>query len=83
MPFGVFKFLGVKIELYPNLGEEVLRGQKRKIALFFSQSIEHQKSYNISKNQSPESIRRRIMGFPPPFDLKKVLLSFLQIKQGS
>ena len=41
----------------------MLRGQKRKNWLL----------YNISKNQSLKSIKRRDMEFPALFDLKKVL----------
>ena len=46
---------------------------KRKNCLFFGQSIENLKLYDISKNQPPRSIRVGDMGFPPPFDLKKVM----------
>ena len=64
---------GVKIQLCSNLGEGMLRGQKRKICPFLSQSTENQKLYNISKNQPIKSVRKEDMGFLLLFDLKKVL----------
>ena len=46
---------GVKIQLFPSLGEGVpLRDQKQKICPFLSQLIENQKLYKISKNQPPK-----------------------------
>ena len=68
-----WEWAGVKIHLCPNLGEGVLKDQKRKICPFFSQLIENQKLYNTSENQPPKSIMRGDMGFHPHFDLKKVL----------
>ena len=71
---------GVKIQSSSNLQEGVLRGQKCKNCSFFSQSIENQKLYNISKTQPPKSIRRGDMGFSL-LDLKKVLfLPYLSSK---
>ena len=78
-----WEWTGVKIQLYSNLEEGVLKDQKPKICFFLSQSTENQKLYNISKNQPPKSIRRRDMGFPPIFDRKKVLLlPYLPSKLG-
>ena len=48
----------IKIPLRPNLGEMVLRDQKRKNSFFLSQSIENSKLYNISKNQLLKLIRK-------------------------
>ena len=53
----------VKIHSWPNLGEEVLRGQNRQNYSCLSQSIENLNSYNILKNQLPGSIKKEDMGF--------------------
>ena len=63
--------LGSKFSYAPILGKGVLRGQKRKICPFLSQSTENQKLYNISKNQPTKSIRGGDMGFSPFLTLKK------------
>ena len=66
-----FSNFWVKIQWCPNSKKGVLRGQKSKICPFFDQSIENQKLYNISENQSPKSIRRGDMGFLPFLTSKK------------
>ena len=53
------------------------------LSSFFSQSIENQKLYNISKNQPPKSIRKGDIGISSLFDLEKVLLlPYLSSKLG-
>ena len=71
--FWGFQLFGVKIQLCPNLGEEVMRGQKFKNYLFLNQPIENLKLHNISKNQPLKLIQKGDISFPPIFDLKKVL----------
>ena len=71
----------VKIQLYPNLEEGMLRSQKRKICTFLSQSIENQKLYIISKYQLSESIKKGDMKISLFFDVEKVpFLSYLPSK---
>ena len=63
--FWGIQLFGVKIQLCPNLGEEMLRGQKLQKCLYLNQLIENLKLYNISKNQLLELIKRGDIGFPP------------------
>ena len=67
----------VKIQLCPNFGEEVLRGQSRKNYSFVSQSMKNPKFYIIPKNQPSWSIRREdVKGFPF-FVLKRTCSSLM------
>ena len=63
--FWNFPLFWGKIQLRPNLGEGVLRGQNHKTCPFPSQSIENKKLYNISKSQPPKWIRKEDMKISP------------------
>ena len=75
--------LEVKIHLYPNFWEDgVLRRQKCKNYSFFSQLIENQKMYNISKDQ-PSKIfkfhrRKFTYAYPPKVFQLKVYFVFMR-----
>ena len=74
---GLDTYLQVEItlcqnSLMPSFGEkEVLMGPRRKNLLFLKPLMENSKLPNISKNETPRSIRRGDMRGFPHFDLKK------------
>ena len=75
--FNIYKYMWgwcrTKIQLCPNLGERLPKGQKCKNCLYLSQSIENVKLYYMFKNRPPRSIRREDVRDFPVFDLEKWL----------
>ena len=80
---GFSTFLGQN-SVMPQLGGGGAMGLKtQNLPFFFHQLIRNQKLYNISKNQSPKSIRRGDEGIFLLFNLKIVLfLPYLLSKFG-
>ena len=70
--FWVFQLFGVKIQLCPNLGEGVLRGQKRKNCPFFPANWLKIWSYVTYPKINPISqLGGEIRSFPPLLTSKK------------